>query len=100
MPDINLSRIKTERDVLDSANKMLECRRAAKSILGDKYDEVIKEWIAELEKAVMETKQPTLIVSLNVAKKIKERKPDCEAEILMLMAATVDLLESEAECLT
>lgn len=79
------------------AERMYEMRRLARRLHGDKYQERLKTWI-EIIQAVMQGHGLREIEVLPFVSReaIADGKPLSDGTILMLTAATVEMLEPSA----
>jgi hypothetical protein len=79
-------RATTEKDI-QTMNRLFECRRAAKSILREKYDERMEEWRGAIREGVRRSGKVPLQVALALS-------GDSDGMVvLLLMAAAVDVIE-------
>lgn len=76
------------------ANRMYECRRFARRLHGDKYHEQMKTWIETIQMVMQSRGLREIEVLPFVSREaIAEGKPLSDGTILMLTAATVEMLE-------
>lgn len=80
-------------DTFEIAYKMKRCRKAAKILFDDRYEEKI-EWYIRVLKAVMEKENLTELQSVLFVSKLESVKDNAGA-IMMFTAAALEIIEQQ-----